>query len=129
MDSARAAVGWTVVNRMKRNDTDLVNHAWRGYRHGKPATASARIIAEAGSRRPFVSIQVLSTARVGLLTFSSAATRKIPWHKRDLWLAIPYLLIRIGERRGGPAESLRFALQFDSGSHTARPPLIPDDRL
>ncbi|MDR3435491.1 hypothetical protein [Telmatospirillum sp.] len=39
--NAPIAVGWTVVNRMKRNGTTHIDQAWHGYRHGKNATATA----------------------------------------------------------------------------------------
>lgn len=34
----RAAVGWTVLTRMKRNRTDRVRDVWRAYAHGQVPT-------------------------------------------------------------------------------------------
>jgi spore germination cell wall hydrolase CwlJ-like protein len=44
--AAMTAVGWTLRNRMIRNRTDHVDHAWRGYQHGKAPSAEAMRIAE-----------------------------------------------------------------------------------
>ncbi len=42
----QTAVGWTVRNRMIRNGTAQVDHAWHGYQHGKAPTAAAILIAK-----------------------------------------------------------------------------------
>ncbi|MHB8272180.1 hypothetical protein [Bradyrhizobium sp.] len=44
-EPAMTAVGWTLRNRMLRKGTTHVDHAWRGYQHGKAATSIAIKIA------------------------------------------------------------------------------------
>lgn len=43
--AAMTAVGWTLKNRMTRDNVSHVNQAWGGYQHGVPAPAQAMQIA------------------------------------------------------------------------------------
>jgi hypothetical protein len=44
--AAKAAVGWTVMNRMQRDSVSNVDEAWQGYQHSKPPTQDALDIAK-----------------------------------------------------------------------------------
>lgn len=45
-EAEQTAVGYTLVNRMARNNTKSVSAAWHGYTHGQSPTASVKILAK-----------------------------------------------------------------------------------